>query len=310
MDPSARLTSVDPLPASSPSFSQPNINPNASAGPYPRPDGSFNASFNSGNPYPAAPGPGAPPGVGLGSSAPPGGVDPVAASSSGIAHLRSDQRVPDHPGSILNNPRPPRTLSPQPLITTARDLKSLKTNCQFALREYLSLVRKRQRFDASTSTLDLESRIRAQAGLVSAELRTLHAEVRDLAKSAQNHRWRRWLVGGAIASFIPAVRRFWRRGSDEESLQSSNDTEYAFRRSKSLLSRINETVFGRGGLASVGFLVFAVLYVFQNEVSMRVAKTIQKRIKKLCTRIENGDADVAEEDMKILEGWRWRILLW
>jgi hypothetical protein len=192
-------------------------------------------------------------------------------------------------------------------------------------------VRKRQRFDASTSTLDLESRIRAQAGLVSAELRTLHAEVRDLAKSAQNHRWRRWIVGGAMlvswsffliffflmlsltdnrASFIPAVRRFWRRGSDEESLQSSNDTEYAFRRSKTLLSRINETVFGRGGLASFSFLVFAVLYVFQNEVSLRVAKTIQKRIKKLCTRIENGETDVAEQDMKILEGWRWRILLW
>jgi hypothetical protein len=92
-------------------------------------------------------------------------------------------------------------------------------------------------------------------------------------------------------------------------LKSSNDTEYAFRRSQSLLSRIRDSVFGKGGLAGVAFFVFAVLYIFQNEVSLRVARTIQKRVKKLGTKIERGEP-VSESDMKVLEGWRWRVLLW
>ncbi|KFA78835.1 hypothetical protein S40288_05474 [Stachybotrys chartarum IBT 40288] len=248
------------------------------------------------DPYPSAPVPGTvPPGY---PAAPDAYYGPMPAASPGIAlHLRPEQQIPDHPGSVVGvaPPRPPRTLSPRPLVPTARDVEALKTNCQFALREYVSLVRSRQRVDASTAALDLEARIRAQAGLVSAELRTLQAEVRDLAKMAENHRWRKWLLGGAIASFIPIVRRLWRRGTDQESKHSSNDTEYAFRRSKSLLSRINDSVFGRGGLASVGFFVFAVLYVFQAEVSLRVARTMQKRIKKLCSKIERGDTSQQEK---------------
>jgi hypothetical protein len=53
-----------------------------------------------------------------------------------------------------------------------------------------------------------------------------------------------------------------------------------------------------------------VLYVFQNEVSLRVAKTVQKRLRKLTARIERGDTDIDEKDLKVLEGWRWRVLLW
>lgn len=60
----------------------------------------------------------------------------------------------------------------------------------------------------------------------------------------------------------------------------------------------------------MAFFVFSVLYVFQNEVSLRVAKTVQKRVKKLVGRFERGDADLDEKDMKLLEGWRWRVLLW
>lgn len=112
------------------------------------------------------------------------------------------------------------------------------------------------------------------------------------------------------ASFIPLVRRIFRRGNDEESQAVSNDTEYAFQRSKNLLARIRDSIFGRGGYASIGFFVFAVLYIFQNEVSLRVAKTIQKRIKQLSDRLQGGDHTIDERDMKVLEGWRWRILLW
>jgi hypothetical protein len=93
-------------------------------------------------------------------------------------------------------------------------------------------------------------------------------------------------------------------------LEASNDTEYAFKKSQGLLSRIKDSVLGKGGFASVAFFVFAVLYVFQNEVTLRVAKTVQKRIRKLYARIERGDPEVTDGDIKFLEGWRWRVLLW
>lgn len=111
------------------------------------------------------------------------------------------------------------------------------------------------------------------------------------------------------ASFIPLVRRIFRRGKDEESQLSANDTEYAWRRAHSLLARIKDSVFGSGGLASMAFFVFAVLYVFKNEVTLRVARTLQKRIRKLYQRIERGDQEIDEADLKMFDGWRWRIVL-
>jgi hypothetical protein len=112
------------------------------------------------------------------------------------------------------------------------------------------------------------------------------------------------------ASFIPLVRRIFRRGDDEASLAASNDTEYAFNKSKGLLDYIKEGVLGNGSFAKIAFFVFAVLYVFQNEVSLRVARTMHKRIKRLVARVEMGDTELDERDIKILDGWRWRILLW
>lgn len=112
------------------------------------------------------------------------------------------------------------------------------------------------------------------------------------------------------ASFIPLVRRIFRRNSDKESNESANDTEYAFKRSKGIISYIKDSVFGKGAFASMAFFVFAVLYVFQNEVSLRVAKTMQKRVRKLSARIERGDPDISDKDIKMLDGWRWRVLLW
>ncbi|KAH7163506.1 hypothetical protein B0J13DRAFT_431525 [Dactylonectria estremocensis] len=194
--------------------------------------------------------------------------------------------------------------------TSLRELQALKTNCQFGLREYLSLQRRRQTGDSAMSPYELDTRIRAQAGTLLSDLRVLQSEVRDMAKKAESHRWRRWIIGGAIATFIPFIRKFFRRTNDEESQTSSNDTEYAFRKSKGLLDYIKDGFFGTGYFAKLAFLVFAVLYVFSNEVSLRVARTTQKRVKRLCARIERGDPDIDEKDMKVLEGWRWRVLLW
>jgi hypothetical protein len=77
-----------------------------------------------------------------------------------------------------------------------------------------------------------------------------------------------------------------------------------------MLSRILESTGGRGGLASVAFFVFAVLYVFQNEVSLRVARTVAKRLKRLSAKVESGDQEINEKDMEMLRGWRWNILAW
>jgi hypothetical protein len=109
------------------------------------------------------------------------------------------------------------------------------------------------------------------------------------------------------ATFIPAVRTIFRRPRDER--DSANDTEYAFRRSKSLISRILDSAY-RPGFATLAFFVFAVMYVFQNEVTLRVARTVAKRLKKLSSKVERGEDDISEDDLKLLQGWRWNVLLW
>lgn len=114
-------------------------------------------------------------------------------------------------------------------------------------------------------------------------------------------------VSSSRASLIPAVRAIWRRPSSD--LESSNDTEYAFKKSKSLISRILNSVQGLEKLASFTFFIFAVVYVFQNEVSLRVAKTVSKRLKQLSVKIERGEEGITEKDVKLLRGWRWRVLL-
>lgn len=81
--------------------------------------------------------------------------------------------------------------------SSARDVKALKTNCQYNLGEYLTLTRQRSRYDPSTVS-DLDGRIRMQAGVVLGDLRTLQGEIRDIIKSAEGNRWRRWIIGGAM----------------------------------------------------------------------------------------------------------------
>jgi hypothetical protein len=67
---------------------------------------------------------------------------------------------------------------------------------------------------------------------------------------------------------------------------------------------------GLGGLATITFFIFAILYVFQNEVSLRAARTMSKRLKRLRAKIERGNEELNEADMKLINGWRWRVLLW
>lgn len=69
----------------------------------------------------------------------------------------------------------------------------------FQLREYMTLQNKSKRMDGSVSTLDLQNQMRNQSGLVVLELKRLQADLRDVAKKGEDHRWRRWLVGGAMS---------------------------------------------------------------------------------------------------------------
>ncbi|KAL6826768.1 hypothetical protein J3E69DRAFT_355052 [Trichoderma sp. SZMC 28015] len=199
--------------------------------------------------------------------------------------------------------------SPYKPTTPQLELADVKSNCQRNLSHLIYLQNQRRAFGYSSQAVDLEWQIRSQTGLLIGELRTLQDEVRRLVKNAKNHRWRRWLFGGFIASFIPLVRKLFRRGTDVESRASSNNTEYAFRKSKGLLQRIKDSVLGHHRLASIAFFVFSVMYVFQNEVTLRVAKTMQKRLKKLSQRLEYGNQEIDERDLKLLDGWRWRVIL-
>ena len=51
-----------------------------------------------------------------------------------------------------------------------------------------------------------------------------------------------------------------------------------------------------------------MLFIFQNEVKLRVARTIRKRVRKLCARLEAGDETIEDADLEIFDGWRWRIV--
>ena len=55
-----------------------------------------------------------------------------------------------------------------------------------------------------------------------------------------------------------------------------------------------------------------MLCVFQAEVSLRVARTVARRLKRLAAKIETGDPGVIvlrRKDLDVLKGWRWRVLL-
>jgi hypothetical protein len=112
------------------------------------------------------------------------------------AHITGN--ITAHSADPPSIPRPAPVLSPLVTTNSSRDIRSLKTSTQFALREYLTLQRKRMPFDGSTTSLDLEERIRVQAGLLVGDLRVLREEVGRVIKAAEKHRWRKWLFGGVL----------------------------------------------------------------------------------------------------------------
>ncbi len=227
------------------------------------------------------------------------------------------------PGPPAGAP-PGLTQSPGPayansMAMTNSDLRSARANVEAGLGRLISLQRQhRQHLQygpgaasvPNSTAAAVQEQLRLETGYVLRDLRYVRRAVSGLAKAAENHRFRRWLVGGLFAAFIPLVRRLFRRRSGATTTSASNDTEYAFVRSRSLVDRMLTSVRRRGGLASIAFFVFAVLYIFSNEVSLRVARTVGRRLKRLSSKIERGDELLDEADLKQLAGWRWRVLLW
>lgn len=82
------------------------------------------------------------------------------------------------------------TFAPPPL-----DIRVIQTNCQVNLLELISLQGK---VAAVGRSRDNEGRLRTQSGLVLDDLQALQVEVKERIKAAENHRWRRWLVGGGV----------------------------------------------------------------------------------------------------------------
>lgn len=156
------------------------------------------------------------------------------ATASAPAFGMNPPQIPDHPSSMMDMPRPSNgygggpggngynsgynsgrndyghgghsySAPPPPASTMTaqpnkqRDLPTLKSHCQYGLREYMTLQRQRRRVDGtSTSTIDLENRLRGQQGVVISDLMLLYGEVRTMVKAAEGNRWRRWLMGGAM----------------------------------------------------------------------------------------------------------------
>jgi hypothetical protein len=95
--------------------------------------------------------------------------------------------------------RPPHgTLTPA-LMSTAHDVRTVQSSAQFALREYLTLTKKRQTAPyGSSMSLDLEDRIRIQGGLLLGDLKALADRVADVVDACQGRRAKRWILGGAL----------------------------------------------------------------------------------------------------------------
>lgn len=136
------------------------------------------------------------------------GAPPIA------LRLGPESQIPDHPGSTVDLPRPSNnygqgqvvggTAAGAPLTSTPgpADAAQLRAQTQLALREYRDLLLRRRRAGRASagaeSPRSLEARLRGQRTAVLGNLHELQYEVHDMIKDAESHRWRRWLMGGAV----------------------------------------------------------------------------------------------------------------
>lgn len=122
---------------------------------------------------------------------------PPPPTSYTAAELFRPQRPPDvAPPQELSVPGPPRTPA---LSTSGPDLRVARSTSHAAVGRLVELVRRRQEAPpASTISADIDAKIRVQGQVVLDDLRMLRAELKEAARAREGHRWRRWIVGGAV----------------------------------------------------------------------------------------------------------------
>ena len=140
------------------------------------------------------------------------GVETMAGPA---AYSPSQTRPPPSPYAGGADPfRPQRSSPPRPqsqglaaaaapmtpmLHTPVPDLKAARSASHAAVGQLVELVKRRQGAPpASTISVDIEAKIRAQGLVVLQDLRMLRGELREAARGREGHRWRRWIVGGAV----------------------------------------------------------------------------------------------------------------
>ena len=80
-------------------------------------------------------------------------------------------------------------------------LKDVRMRAENTLKEYVYLQKQRRMILSKGSKrdlMDVEDRLRGQAAATVAELRRLKWEVSVIVEDGEKHRWRRWLMGGAL----------------------------------------------------------------------------------------------------------------
>ncbi|KAH7136391.1 hypothetical protein EDB81DRAFT_802066 [Dactylonectria macrodidyma] len=174
-----------------------------------------------------------------------------------------------------------------------------------ALQVYLSLLDRPPSGDPG-----LGLRIKQQSEIVLENLRPLEKEVANIGKEAEANRLRNWGVGGGIASFSSWVAP-WVANALFPADAVSQWTEHALDRSSHLLIRNLERARSRCKSATTFALVaFAVCFVLQNELVIRVSRSISFRLSSLYTGVESREQRAVDANSDELDGWRWKLLQW
>ena len=114
-------------------------------------------------------------------------------------------------GGLTDVMRPNAQIAPTVAPSSLRELQGLKTNCQFGLREFLSLQRQRKSGEVTMSSYELDVRLRDTTYTLLSDLKVLQGEVRGIAKEAENHRWRRWRNRSSRNMLRPSAAAPWCR---------------------------------------------------------------------------------------------------
>ncbi|KAL5594334.1 hypothetical protein BROUX41_001274 [Berkeleyomyces rouxiae] len=213
------------------------------------------------------------------------------------------------------------------------DISELRRSCRDSLHEYVTLVAEASKSDAYRYDGAVLQRMVNKQGEAIAVLAALRQHLTDVMRSSEKCRFRTW-VSGLVAwvprisclvlslclqvalttpsgSIVPIIKSVFRRiAKHYPRLDAANDTEYAFKRSRTLTDYLKASVAGRKRLAGVSMFLFAVLYVFQNEILLRVSRTMYKRVRRLHDKMVRGQHMVTQEDLTVMDGWRWRVISW